>query len=105
MAADFKATLPPKSEPYLHRIASTGDALEDFYRDMTGKSARIHIPLRDALDLRRIAIILRVLASALEVLSKSKARPVTVLFEARHKIKLADAQIRSQKATGTFKDP
>ncbi|MBC9176648.1 hypothetical protein [Pseudoroseomonas ludipueritiae] len=98
-------TLPKrrkKEETELERIARTGDPLAEFYREMTGKSARIHIPLRDPIDLRRIATILRVLAGALETLSRSKERTFTVLFEARQKIKLADAQIRSQRALGTY---
>lgn len=105
MVDNFNTKRPPKSDPELHRIASTGDATEDFFRDQTGKSAQIRVPLRDPQDLKRVATILRVLASALEVLAKSKERQVEVLFAARLKIKLADAQIRSQKATGTFKEP
>lgn len=91
-----------RKEPlsYLGQIAKSGDALTKFHREMLGNSARIHIPLRDVPDLGRIATILRVLASKLEVLSKDKTRDFSVLFDARSAIKLADARIRSQKALG-----
>lgn len=88
----------------MSRIIETGDPLAKFHRQMLGNSARIHIPLRDVVDLRRVAIILNGLARQLDTLSRDKTRDFSVLFDARTKIKLADAQIRSQKALG-IKEP
>jgi hypothetical protein len=98
------AKRPPKNEPYLHRIARTGDPLQEFYREIVGKSAQIRIPLNDVPDLNRVAIILRVLASKLEVLSKDKTRDFSVLFSARQAIKVADYQIRTARALGKMSE-
>lgn len=83
----------------LSRIAATGDPIANWQRDIIGQSVRIHLPLRDVISLREYATTLRVLASALEVLSHDTKRPdFSVLFEARAKIKLADNLIRKGRS-------
>ncbi|ONG57331.1 hypothetical protein BKE38_04045 [Pseudoroseomonas deserti] len=82
------------------RMIHTGDPLAALDRELLGKSARLHIPLRDVPDMDRIATILFVLAGRLRVLSKDKNRDFSVLFSARQAIVLANAQIRSKPRLG-----
>ena len=83
----------------LRRIAATGDPLVEWQRAVIGSSARIHLPLRDVVQLRDYARALRVLASKLEVLSQSKDQDWHVLYDARNAIKLTDRLIREGKIT------
>lgn len=81
----------------LRRIAATGDALAEWQRAVIGSSARIHFPLRDVVQLRDYARVLRVVASKLEQLSTSKDDDWHVLYDARNALKLADRLIRTGK--------
>lgn len=93
-----KSNLPNELLSIIH----TGDPIAGMYREITGKSARIHVPLVDVIYLRTTATILRVLASKLDQLSRAKEHDHTILFSARQAIKMADYQIRSRKALGEF---
>ena len=54
---------------------------------------RLHLPLRDPIDLRRVATILRDLANGLEVCSGLKGDARTALFAARFHIKTAAGRL------------
>jgi hypothetical protein len=85
-----------EAEDALRRIAAKGDPLATWQREIVGQSVRIHIPLRDAVGLKRQAAILRVLASKLELLSGSKEEEWHVLHDAKATIKLADKLMRGK---------
>jgi len=81
----------------LHRAVHHGDCLAPIQRDILGHSARrLHIPLRDPVDLRRVAAILRDLANKLEVSSHIRGDALTALFAAGLHIKKASGQLMSK---------
>ncbi len=77
----------------LRRIAMTGDPISELHRSIVGHAVRIHIPLHDAIQLRRVSATLRVLASSLETLSHSRDPTWIVLSQARSSIDAADRVI------------
>ena len=82
----------------LRHIAQHGDALAGWQRSLIGRAARLHLPLHDPVDLRRLAPVLRTLASALEVLSQDGKRPAwEVLFDARRRIEIASKIMQKGK--------
>ncbi len=88
-----------KADENLRRAALTGDPLSEFDRDILGRSAaRLHLPLRDPVDLRRLASILRNLANDLEVSSHMRGDARHALFSARWHIKMANGRLRSKPA-------
>lgn len=80
-------------EAAMRRIATTGDPLAEFYRQMVGKGVRLHIHLDDVVGLRPKAAALRVLAGTLERLSHSKEPDHTVLLQARNAIEACNRAI------------
>lgn len=83
----------------LRRAINTGDCLSEFDRDILGRSAaRLHLPLRDPVDLRRLAAILRSPANDLEVSSHIRGDARHALFSARWHIKMANGRLRSNPA-------
>jgi len=78
------------------RVIATGDAMSSLWRDMVGSSVQVRIPLRDPIDLRRCATILRELANRFEVLSHDKRTVDSIMFEAKHQGKMAQARLSSQ---------
>lgn len=86
-----------KATHELMRAAATGDPLTAMDRDILGHGAvRLHVPLRDPVDLRRIATVLRELANGLEVSSGLRGDARTALFAARYHLKTAAGRLRSK---------
>jgi hypothetical protein len=81
----------------LKRASLTGDCLSTFDRDIIGHGdRRLQVPLRDPIDLRRVAIILRDLATRLEVCSHMRGEARHVLFTAHSHIREAAGKLRSK---------
>ena len=77
----------------LMRIVNTGDPLAEMYRSIVGTSVRLHIPLRDPIQMRQVATVLRVLASKLESQSMSKGSAYEILFSQRSAVTAANRAI------------
>lgn len=82
----------------LRRIAATGDPIAAIHRDIVRHAVRLHIPLRDAIQIRDVAKALRVLASTLEVLSASKDDEWRVLFQARSAIEMTNRVVGGRRS-------
>lgn len=80
----------------LRRLRRSPDVLSRMHRDIVGPAVRIHVPLLDVIDLRRISRHLRALANELEVLSHSPEETWVVLSVAKTKIKATGSAIRSE---------
>jgi hypothetical protein len=81
----------------LKRASLTGDCLSTFDRDIIGHGdRRLQVPLRDPIDLRRVATILRELANHLEVCSHMRGDARSSLFAAHGHIRQAAARLRSK---------
>lgn len=81
----------------LGRAARTGDVLSVMDRDIIGHGdRRLQVPLRDPVDLRRVAVILRELSNKLELCSAMRGDARSVLFAAHWHIKNAAGQLRSK---------
>jgi hypothetical protein len=95
-------TLPKrrKEETEVQRIGRTGDTLTPYERQMVRMSVRIDIPLRDAIDLRRIAQWLMRLGRELDMLSRSRGKEFSILLEAQQKIRLTNHAVKSKDAVG-----
>jgi hypothetical protein len=92
------ARRPPTQEDQLRRLARGEDPLDDWQRFLTGQSARIHIPLKDSVQIRDVARVLRVLSSAMELLANAKDRSeYHILRDCRSRIKEADALINKRR--------
>jgi hypothetical protein len=77
------------------RVVLTGDPIAKPYRDIIGNAARVHIPLRDAVNLRHVAEHLVGLAAVLRRLSHDTTEEQwRLLFRARQEIKATDELIR-----------
>ena len=75
----------------------TGDVLSPMDRDIIGHGdRRLQVPLRDPVDLRRVAIILRELATRLEVCSHMRGEARHILFTAHSHIREAAGRLRSK---------
>lgn len=81
----------------LRRIAATGDPISQMHRDITGHAVRLHVPLKDAVQIRDAAKALRVLASTLESLSHSKDDEWRVLFMARAAVQMCNRVIGGRR--------
>jgi hypothetical protein len=80
----------------LRQIAATGDPVAAIHRDITGHAVRLHIPLKDAPQIRDVAKALRVLASSLEVEAQSKEETWRILFRAKDSIKMFNRVINKR---------
>jgi len=78
------------------RVIETGDPMSSMWRDFVGTSVQLRIPLRDPVDLRRCAVILREMANRWEVLSHDKRTTDSIMFEAKHHGKMAQARLTSK---------
>ena len=86
-----------KAASDLARAAATGDCLSPMDRDIIGHGdRRLQVPLRDPVDLRRCAVILRELANHLEVASHMRGDARSALFAAHGHLRRAAAQLRSK---------
>lgn len=81
----------------LRQIAATGDPVADLHRMITGRAVRLHIPLRDPVQIRDVAKALRVLASTLESESHSKDDAWRILYRARSAVELTNRLIGGRK--------
>ncbi len=57
----------------MRNIGRHGDPLDEWQRGAIGRSAQLRLPLRDKVDLRRLALILRDLANVAEVASQVRS--------------------------------
>jgi hypothetical protein len=88
---------PRIAEEELRRIAATGDPVAALHRQITGSAVRLHIPLRDPVQIRDVARALRVLASTLEAESGSKDEAWRVLFRARSAIEMTNRLVGGRR--------
>jgi hypothetical protein len=81
----------------LKRASLTDDCLTPFDRDIIGHGdRRLQVPLRDPIDLRRCAVILRDLANHLERCSHMRGDARSSLFAAHGHLREAAGQLRSK---------
>jgi hypothetical protein len=81
----------------LRYTAKHGDPLSQMDRGIIGHGdRRLQVPLRDPIDLRRCAVILRELANHLEVCSHMRGDARGALFAAHGYIKQAAGRLRSK---------
>lgn len=92
------ARRPSIGEEELRRIASTGDPVSALHRQITGHAVRLHIPLKDPVQVREVAKALRVLASAMEAESHSNADAWRVLLRVRAMVREFGIVIGSRKS-------
>lgn len=78
------------------RVIETGDPMSALWRDFVGTSVQLRIPLRDPVDLRRCATILRELANRWEVLSHDKRTTDSIMFEAKSTGRITQARLSSK---------
>lgn len=78
------------------RIIQTGDPLPEWARGIIGNSMQLRIPLRDPIDLRRVAEILRGFANRLEVLSSRKDDAHSILLAAVGERRMIQARLQSR---------
>ena len=76
------------------------DHLTETEQNMVGETARLDIPLRSAVNLRRIAENLRGLADRLDALSRSDGKSVSILFAAMLEIRSVNRRLRSIRRPG-----
>lgn len=84
-------------ENELRQIASTGDPVAALHRQITGKAVRLHIPLRDALQVRDVSKALRVLASTIEAESHAKDETWRVLWRVRSAVEMTNRLIGGRR--------
>lgn len=94
--------MPPDGAPRiadeeLRRIAATGDPVAELHRQITGHAVRLHIPLRDPVQIREVSKALRILASTLEVEAQSKDEAWRILFRARAAVTMTNTLIGGRK--------
>lgn len=78
------------------QVIRTGDPLPDWTRDIIGKSVQIRIPLRDPIELRRQAAILREMANRLDVLSRDKRPTESIMLEVWGLARSTQTRLKSQ---------
>lgn len=81
----------------LRQIASTGDPIAALHRQITGSAVRLHIPLRDPAQIRDVAAALRVLASTLDVESRSKDDAWRILYRVRSAVEITNRLIGGRR--------
>ena len=89
---------PPRiADEALRRIAATGDPIAAIHRDIVGHAVRLHVPLKDAVQIRDVAKALRVLASKLETASHAKDEEWQILFTARAAVMMCNRVIGGRR--------
>ncbi len=86
------------------RVIRTGDAIPEWARACLGNSMQLRVPLRDPIDLRRCALILRDFANRLEVLSPSKDPAHSILLAASGERRMIQARLQSRPRGDRKKD-
>lgn len=81
----------------LRQIAKTGDPVSEIHRQITGHAVRLHIPLRDPVQIRDVAKALRILASTLEIEAQAKDETWRVLFRAKAAILMCNRLIGGRR--------
>jgi hypothetical protein len=81
-------------------IAKHGDPLPEYLRGVIGKSVQLRVPMRDAVDLRRTAEVLRAFANRMEVLSHSKLPSSTIMMTVYVEGRQAQARLNSRPKSG-----
>lgn len=80
---------------------SSADELTELDRAIVGDVARLDIPLRSVIALRRVAEHLRGLASMMEQAShRDDLVPRTVLFEVRMQVRAVNKKLRALRGPG-----
>lgn len=80
---------------------SSADELTDFDRAIVGDVARLEVPLRSVVALRRIADHLRGLATMMEQAShRDDLPPRSVLFEVRMQVRETNRRLRVLRGPG-----
>jgi hypothetical protein len=87
-------------DPETRRVVETGDAMTAMWREIVGNAAQLRIPLRDPVDLRRCATILRDLANKLEVVSHAKLGADSIMFSAKREVAAAQGRLKSKIRRG-----
>lgn len=82
-------------------VIHRGDAVPTWMRDLIGQSAQLRLPLRDPIDLRRQAIILRELAMRLDTLSRDNRPAQSIMFEAYGEIRTTQDRLKSYPRSTT----
>jgi hypothetical protein len=77
------------------RVIRTGDPIPAWARAIVGHSMQLRIPLRDPIDLRRAAEILRQFANRLEVLSARKDEAHSILLAAVGERRITQGRLQS----------
>jgi hypothetical protein len=78
------------------RVIRTGDPLADWVRAAVGQSVQIRVPLRDQIDLRRSAEILRTFANELEKASHVKDGSDRAVMLAWAAARMTQARLKSR---------
>lgn len=77
------------------------DELHKYEQDYVGKTARVDVPLKSVVALRRVAEELRGLAARLEFLSHERnERPPVVMLEARAAIRQCNRKMAALRGPG-----
>jgi hypothetical protein len=90
------------AEHYPNPNAPDPDVIAQWQRDVVGVAMRLHCPLRNQADLRRVSQILRDFANRLEILSQVKVgdtpqdREFSALVQANMERKAAQNRLQSK---------
>lgn len=88
--------MPDDLSRTIRNVMARRDALDQWQRAAIGPSAQLRMPLRDQVDLRRVATILRGLANELEVAGSLRTETdFGALMRAKTAVKMAQARMTS----------
>lgn len=82
----------------LRRIAATGDPVAAIHRQITGTAVRLHIPLKDPVQMRQVAKALRILASTIEVEAQGKDDAWRILWRCRSAVEMCNRLIGGRRS-------
>lgn len=77
------------------RVIRSGDPLPDWARAAIGNACQLRLPMRDAIDARRQAEILRMLANRMEVLSHSKESTAAIMLQIQLEVRMTQQRLKS----------
>jgi hypothetical protein len=96
--ADGGSSMPPsrRRPDDLAMVIRHGDAVADHVRSVVGKSVQLRIPLRDPVDLRRCAEILRQFANRMDVAARNQHQDAgTIMLSVWAEARTAQARLQS----------